>query len=205
MSVASYAMRITGGEFGGRVLKTPRGDHVRPTQDMVREALFSMLMVDVPESRFLDLFAGTGSVGIEAMSRGAAEVYWVEGDHGVAKTTSRNVAEIVGGGAESRVICSDVMRWVKTMGRNMAFDIVFADPPYADARHDGCDGGLVALADALAKGGVIASDGLLITEMPIAAPVVSLDGWRLLRDRTYGKTRLVVRQWLGADTKEEGV
>lgn len=196
-------MRITGGEFGGRVLKTPRGDHVRPTQDMVREALFSMLMADVPGARFLDLFAGTGSVGIEAMSRGASEVYWIEGDRGVAKTTLRNVSEIVGSDAEFRVVCSDVMRWIKSVGRNMAFDIVFADPPYADAKQDGCDGGLVALADALAKGDVIARDGLLITEMPIAAPVLSLEGWRLLRDRTYGKTRLVVRQWLGVEKEEE--
>ncbi len=196
-------MRITGGEFGGRVLKTPRGDHVRPTQDMVREALFSMLMADVPGARFLDLFAGTGSVGIEAMSRGASEVYWIEGDRGVAKTTLRNVSEIVGSDAEFRVVCSDVMRWIRSVGRNMAFDIVFADPPYADAKQDGCDGGLVALADALAKGDVIARDGLLITEMPIAAPVLSLEGWRLLRDRTYGKTRLVVRQWLGVEKEEE--
>lgn len=196
-------MRITGGEFGGRVLKTPRGDRVRPTQDMVREALFSMLMADVPGARFLDLFAGTGSVGIEAMSRGASEVYWIEGDRGVAKTTLRNVSEIVGSDAEFRVVCSDVMRWIRSVGRNMAFDIVFADPPYADAKQDGCDGGLVALADALAKGDVIARDGLLITEMPIAAPVLSLEGWRLLRDRTYGKTRLVVRQWLGVEKEEE--
>lgn len=196
-------MRITGGEFGGRVLKTPRGDHVRPTQDMVREALFSMLMADVPGARFLDLFAGTGSVGIEAMSRGASEVYWIEGDRGVAKTTLRNVSEIVGSDAEFRVVCSDVMRWIRSVGRNMAFDIVFADPPYADAKQDGCDGGLVALADALAKGDVIARDGLLITEMPVAAPVLSLEGWRLLRDRTYGKTRLVVRQWLGVEKEEE--
>lgn len=196
-------MRITGGEFGGRVLKTPRGDHVRPTQDMVREALFSMLMADVPGARFLDLFAGTGSVGIEAMSRGASEVYWIEGDRGVAKTTLRNVSEIVGSDAEFRVVCSDVMRWIRSVGRNMAFDIVFADPPYANAKQDGCDGGLVALADALAKGDVIARDGLLITEMPIAAPVLSLEGWRLLRDRTYGKTRLVVRQWLGVEKEEE--
>lgn len=196
-------MRITGGEFGGRVLKTPRGDHVRPTQDMVREALFSMLMADVPGARFLDLFAGTGSVGIEAMSRGASEVYWIEGDRGVVKTTLRNVSEIVGSDAEFRVVCSDVMRWIRSVGRNMAFDIVFADPPYADAKQDGCDGGLVALADALAKGDVIARDGLLITEMPIAAPVISLEGWRLLRDRTYGKTRLVVRQWLGVEKEEE--
>lgn len=196
-------MRITGGEFGGRVLKTPRGDRVRPTQDMVREALFSMLMADVPGARFLDLFAGTGSVGIEAMSRGASEVYWIEGDRGVSKTTLRNVSEIVGSDAEFRVVCSDVMRWIRSVGRNMAFDIVFADPPYADAKQDGCDGGLVALADALAKGDVIARDGLLITEMPIAAPVLSLEGWRLLRDRTYGKTRLVVRQWLGVEKEEE--
>ena len=94
-------------------------------------------------ARFLDLFAGTGSVGIEAMSRGASEVYWIEGDRGVAKTTLRNVSEIVGSDAEFRVVCSDVMRWIRSVGRNMAFDIVFADPPYADAKQDGCDGGLV--------------------------------------------------------------
>ena len=70
-------MRISGGEFRGRVLSVPKGLDVRPTQDRVREALFSMLQNDIYGARFLDLFAGSGSVGLEALSRGAAEVAFV--------------------------------------------------------------------------------------------------------------------------------
>ena len=75
-------MRITGGELRGRILKVPAAGHVRPTQDAVREALFSILMADVPGARFLDLYAGSGAVGIEAWSRGAAHVTWGESHPG---------------------------------------------------------------------------------------------------------------------------
>ena len=71
-------MRISGGEFRGRVLSVPKGLDVRPTQDRVREALFSMLQNDIRGARFLDLFAGSGSVGLEALSRGAETVAFVE-------------------------------------------------------------------------------------------------------------------------------
>lgn len=183
-------MRITGGEFRGRNLKTPHGDRVRPTQDRVREALYSMLLAELPGARFLDLFAGTGAVGIEAVSRGAADVTWVEADRGVHRITSENVKTIAGEGYLGNVVCSDVMRWIRGAGRCGAFDIVFADPPYIQAK----DSGLAELAAALREHGAIAPSGLLITEMPIDAPVASLEGWTILRDRTYGKTRLVIRQ-----------
>jgi len=183
-------MRITGGEFRGRVLHTPRGDHVRPTQDRVREALFSMLLAELPGSRFLDLFAGTGAVGIEALSRGAASATWVEGDRGVHRITVRNVTEIAGPERAASVACADVPRWIRSAGRSASYDIVFADPPYADARENG----LAELASALVDAGTIAPEGLLIVETPVEAPVPALPGWAILRDRAYGKTRLVVRQ-----------
>lgn len=183
-------MRITSGQFRGRIVKTPRGDQVRPTQDRVREALFSMLLAELPGARFLDLFAGTGAVGIEAASRGARDVVWVEGDRGVHRLAVQNVASIAGGDLARNVVCSDVARWIRTAGRGAAFDIVFADPPYVQAK----DGGLAELAESLKQHGVVAPGGLLIAEMPVDAPVAALEGWDILRDRTYGKTRLVIRQ-----------
>ncbi len=189
-------MRITSGQFRGRILKTPRGDQVRPTQDRVREALFSMLLAELPGARFLDLFAGTGAVGIEAVSRGAGDAVWIEGDRGVCRLTVQNVTAIAGSDCARNVVCSDVPRWIRTAGRNAAFDIVFADPPYAQAK----DGGLAELAEALRANGTVAPGGLFIAEMPIAAPVAPLKGWNILRDRTYGKTRLLIRQ-LADDSK----
>ena len=183
-------MRITSGQFRGRIVKTPRGDAVRPTQDRVREALFSMLLAELPGARFLDLFAGTGAVGIEAVSRGAGDVTWVEGDRAVHRLAVQNVTDIAGEALARNVICSDVPRWIRTAGSGAAFDIVFADPPYVQAR----DGGLAELAAALKQHGVVAPGGLLIAEMPVDAPVAALPGWEILRDRTYGKTRLVIRQ-----------
>lgn len=183
-------MRITGGQFRGRNVKTPRGDHVRPTQDRVREALFSMLLAELPGARFLDLFAGTGTVGIEAVSRGAGDVTWVEGDRAVHRLAVQNVSTIAGEAFARNVVCSDVARWIRTAGRGAAYGIVFADPPYEQAK----DGGLAELAESLRANGSVAAGGLLITEMPVDAPVAALSGWEILRDRTYGKTRLVIRQ-----------
>lgn len=171
-------------------MRTPRGDAVRPTQDRVREALFSMLLVELPGARFLDLYAGTGAVGIEAVSRGAGDVTWVEGDRGICRLTVQNVTDIAGAAFARNVVCADVSRWIRTAGRGAAYGIVFADPPYIQAK----DGGLAELAESLRANGTVVPGGLLITEMPIDAPVAALPGWEILRDRTYGKTRLVIRQ-----------
>ena len=145
------------------------------------------------------MFAGTGAVGIEAASRGAGDVVWVEGDRGVHRLTVQNVTDIAGAAFARNVVCSDVTRWTRTAGRGSAFDIVFADPPYVQAK----DGGLTELAEALKQHGVVAPGGLLIVEMPVDAPVAALPGWEILRDRTYGKTRLVIRQLAHDEPKAE--
>ena len=181
-------MRITGGEFRGRKIDAPRGDRVRPTQDRVREALFSMLAADLPGACFLDLYAGTGAVGLEAISRGAARAIWVEGDRVVHRITQANVTRLAGDGQQ--VVCCPVERWLRLAGRGLATDLVFADPPYSRARETG----LAELAAQVARERVVAVGGLLIAELPRQAPTDTWPGWRLLRDRVYGHTRLVIGQ-----------
>jgi 16S rRNA (guanine966-N2)-methyltransferase len=174
--------------YRGRKIGVPRGDRVRPTQDRVREALFSMLKAELPGSRFLDLFAGTGAVGLEALSRGAAQVIWVEGNREVHRTTLSNVTSLAGEGQQ--VVCCPVERWLRQAGRGLAADLVFADPPYSQARATG----LAELAAQVVQEQVVAAGGLLIAELPRQAPTDAWPGWRLLRDRAYGHTRLVIAQ-----------
>jgi len=179
-------MRISGGELGGRKLKVPAGDAVRPTQDRVREALFSMLMGVVPGASFLDLYAGSGAVGLEAYSRGAQTVTWVEKDGRHAALLKENLAALAPGVGE--VACCEVFRWLKGPGRNRQFDVVFADPPYQVALEQGF-GDVMGV---LAGQGVLRAGGLFVAEMPESKRAEEASGWTLLRDRTYGHTRLAV-------------
>ena len=159
---------------------------MRPTQDRVREALFSMLMTAIPGAVFIDLFAGSGSVGLEAYSRGARAVTWVEQDPRNAALIKGNAAALAPGQGE--VACCDVARWLKGPGRGRQADVVFADPPYGVGREQGFD----AVMRLLAENGVIRPGGVFVAEMPDAKKADEAEGWTLLRDRTYGHTRLAV-------------
>ncbi len=187
-------MRITGGEWCGRKIRVPASDAVRPTQDRVRESLFSIVMHSVPGARFLDLFAGSGAVGLEALSRGAAEAFFVEADRTCAHTLRLNLAAF---GVDPRAATAqtDAIKWVKACGKNRKFDIIFADPPYRLAREEGFQA-LAALAceqECLKKG------GLLITETDSDTPAAALQGFECLRDRAYGHTRLAVYKRLSEE------
>jgi 16S rRNA (guanine966-N2)-methyltransferase len=121
-------IRIIAGEFKGRRVKTPSGDRTRPTADRVREAWFSILQGEIPGARVLDLFAGSGALGLEALSRGAVAVEFVE-KHGVALEVLRaNVATL---GVEDRVRIhrTDALRFAERVAA--PYDVAFADPPYA--------------------------------------------------------------------------
>lgn len=183
-------MRITGGKFGGRLLKAPSGGTTRPTQDRVREALFSMLAEVVRGCRFLDLYAGTGAVGIEAASRGAADVVWVESDRAMARLAAENVSAIAGDDFARSVRCEDVGRWIAAARGTGPFDIVFADPPYVEGR----DGALASLAAALPPAGLVTRRAVFVAEVPANSTLAPIGGWTVLRDRSYGKSRLVLRQ-----------
>jgi 16S rRNA (guanine(966)-N(2))-methyltransferase RsmD len=129
----SPGMRVTGGTLGGRLLKVPKGDAVRPTQDMVRQALFSSFATLVPGSRFLDLFAGSGAVGLEAWSRGAAYVCWVESDPRAFRVLKENVETLCGPGGDELSVNGwktercDVFRFLEgAQKRGTPYNMIFA-------------------------------------------------------------------------------
>lgn len=179
-------MRIAGGDWRGRNLKVPSGDAVRPTQDRVREALFSMLQFELAGASFLDLFAGSGSVGFEALSRGAARATFVEQAPRHLACIESNVA-MLKAEARCQLIRADVYAWLSSQA-NTAFDIAYADPPYAL----GAEQGYAKVLAILAERNIVKPDGLFIAEMkghqkPDESPL-----WDLCRDRTYGQTRIAI-------------
>ena len=179
-------MRITGGEFGARRLKVPRSDAVRPTQDSVREALFSMLGAAVAGADFLDLFAGSGAVGLEALSRGAKSATFVELNRRHIAVVRENAAALAVG-ERARFVAADCARYLGAYSGD-GFDIVFSDPPYALAEETGFASALAAAAER----GVVRPGGLFVGEMSAAQRLEDMLGWELVRDRTYGRTRLVI-------------
>lgn len=179
-------MRIVAGSARGRRLRVPRGTAVRPTADRVKESIFSML-----ESRHglegvavLDLFAGSGNLGIEALSRGAAEAVFVERDPRTAETIRANLAAA---GFAGEVLVMPAARAVATLGaRGRRFGGVFLDPPY---HRDWIAPTLVALADAA----VVAEDGWVVVEHGRDEEPASRIGALARRDtRRYGDTRVSI-------------
>ncbi len=123
-------MRIVGGKYGGRIIKGPRTDssRTRPTSDRVRESLFNIISPQIKQAAFLDLYAGTGAVGIEALSRGAKSLFAVEKDRHLVQVIKENLASL---GEEAVILPFDVFRAINELHKKgLLFDLVFADPPY---------------------------------------------------------------------------
>ena len=179
-------MRITSGIYGGRTLATPKTGEIRPTQDRVREALFSMLGDCITGARFLDLFAGSGAVGLEALSRGAALAVFVERNPKHIECIRKNIAALAPS-PMPQLVRADVYRWIAAY-RAEAFDIAFADPPYAL----GQERGYTDFLGALAANGVIRVGGVFAAETTSEQSPETPPGWELVRDRTYGKSRLAI-------------
>lgn len=174
-------MRITSGFLGGRVFRAPDG--IRPTQDRVRQALFSSLGDRVGGARVLDLFAGSGALGLEAWSRGAESVVWVEKDPAVRRALARIVRELAGDSSALSIIGMDALTFIEK-SESGPFDLVFADPPY---RSDA----LEKVLRVLGARPILSGSGVLVFEQSASEPVVESEGWRRVRDKTYGETRLI--------------
>ncbi len=171
-------MRVVAGHWGGRSLVTPRGVRTRPTSDRVREALFSILGVDlVAGARVLDLFAGSGALGIEALSRGAAQAVLVDSGAAAVAAIRRNLSAL---GAEAEVRRQDALAYLGSASRDARqYDLVFLDPPY---RHASALGPQLSAA----LGPVLALDARVVAESARRAPL-ELD-LALLDERRYGDT-----------------
>jgi 16S rRNA (guanine966-N2)-methyltransferase len=173
-------LRIIGGRHRGRRLQFPAGVEIRPTPDRVRETLFNWLQPRLASARVLDLFAGSGALGLEALSRGASQVSFVERDRAAAAAI-RQLAE------EWRectvtVDCADAVAWLKRVTPvAQPFDIVFLDPPYDSPL-------LAAAAEALVSSGALAPDARVYVERRARDPLPALpDSWKELRAGRAGE------------------
>lgn len=136
-------MRIVAGTWKGRTLKSPSWEGLRPTSDRLRETLFNILAPAIAGARVLDGFAGTGAIGIEALSRGAAHVTFVERDPRAVKLIETNLSHLTASGADDRaIIRADVMTAARALA-GASFDLIIVDPPYA---HDSAAQALAAVA-----------------------------------------------------------
>lgn len=181
--------RIVAGVLGGRRLVTPPGRSTRPTSDRVREALFSSLetMLDLDGARVLDLYAGSGAVGLEAASRGASHVLLVESDPRAARIARDNVATL-GVGDRVRVSPAKVEQVVAGQP-DEPYDLVFADPPYSAPAAV-----IDAMLTGLAEHGWLAEGAVVVVERSSRdAPVAWVPGITAERGRRYGETTL----WYG--------
>jgi 16S rRNA (guanine966-N2)-methyltransferase len=178
-------MRVIAGELGGRRLKAPRGTATRPTSDRVRESLFSMLGTLSGET-VLDLFAGTGALGIEALSRGAGRAVFVERDAAAARVLKENLAALGLGSQLAEVLRVDAATVLRgARGGRETYDLVFIDPPYSQASEWGAE-----LSANLAP--LLSPQARVVVESDRRAPL-ALD-LPVLRERRYGDTSITIHR-----------
>jgi 16S rRNA (guanine(966)-N(2))-methyltransferase RsmD len=188
-------MRVIAGQARGRRLRAPKGRELRPTADRVKEALFNILPHDLTGRRVLDLFAGTGNLGLEALSRGAASAVLVDIARPATAVIEENVRTL-GYGASARVLTTPVFKAVRSLARSgERFDLILLDPPY--------ERGLAGEAlKEIAKEGVLAEDGVVVAEHSVRDRLEEKYGALALTDRRhYGDTALSF--YRGGERREE--
>lgn len=182
-------IRISSGWCGGMQLASPDGATTRPTASRIREAVLNSLQAQLPDARFLDLFAGSGAVGIEAVSRGASGCIFVERDRHALTALKKNVAEVERRAGKQElsvdlaIIADDVknvMERLEKQGRT--FDIIWADPPYSDT--------IDYLAMILTKAIKLCPDGQVVIESGDEIAPERLVGWTVLKSKGYGDTTI---------------
>ena len=168
--------------MGSRKLKSPKGMNVRPTPGRVKESLFSILQTRIAGSRFLDLFAGTGAIGFEAASRGAQKVVSVEGHRETAEAI-REAAEQFGVSDRVEVVAAPVDRALYRLEGE--FDLVYADPPYADEIP-------MQMFRLLLERNLLAQDAMVIFEHSARTILPEIPGYRSVREEVYGDVALAL-------------
>lgn len=176
-------MRVITGSARGVQLKTPEGLVTRPTTDRVKEAMFSIIQFDIPGASVLDLFGGTGQLGIEALSRGAQSAVFVDAGEPACRLIRENLKKTRLEG-QSKVIRSDYMDYLSRCREQ--FDIILLDPPYAE----------VFLENALKRIteiDILQSNGIIVTERPLGKELPwEFENYTRSRDYKYGKTLLTI-------------
>jgi 16S rRNA (guanine966-N2)-methyltransferase len=178
-------MRVIAGSAGGIRLAVPKRG-VRPTMDRVKAAIFSSLGDAVVGARVLDLFAGSGALGIEALSRGASSVVFVEADRQSAEIIEGNLAKTK---LKGRVRQQDVFHFLRHASRAEMFDIIFADPPYENTEHgERFTEKLLANEEVVQ---LLEPDGIFVLEKRPVEALPRSRLWRVIRQKTYGATEVL--------------
>lgn len=176
-------MRVITGKARGVVLNTPKGMHTRPTADRVKEALFSIIQFNVPASKVLDLFGGTGQLGIEALSRDAKSAVFIDEREDACKLIRENLKKTRLEGS-AKVIRSDYAAYLRSCKEK--FNIIFLDPPYAEVFLENSLK-MITEIDILETGGII------VTERPLGKDLLcEFSGYTRSKDYKYGNTLLTI-------------
>ena len=176
-------MRVISGKARGVQLKTPDGLQTRPTIDRVKEALFSIIQFDIPTARVLDLFGGTGQLGIEALSRGAKSAVFVDAQETACRLIKENLRR-TRLEQDAKVVRADYMDYLKRCREK--YDIIFLDPPYAEVFLENALKCITEI-DILQSGGIIVAERPLGKELPW-----EFDGYTRSKDYKYGKVLLTI-------------
>jgi len=180
-------MRIIGGQARGRRLKTIKGVKTRPTLDRVKEALFNILGSVVVEARILDLFAGTGSLGLEALSRGAASVTFIEKNKKSIKVINENIQLC---GFSDRAVLRNLDVYIFLQQTDDKFDLVLMDPPYNK-------GLAIRAIEIILKKALLVKEGMIVVEHSSIENPGDFPQLKVIRNRTYGDTGITIYQARG--------
>ena len=176
-------MRVITGTARGVQLKTPQGELTRPTADRVKEALFSIIQYDLPGARVLDLFGGTGQLGIEALSRGSSQAVFVDAREGACKLIRENLRRTKLSD-RAKVVRSDYLAYLKNTKE--CFDIILLDPPYAEVF-------LENAINFISEIDILQSGGIIVWEYPVGKEFPwEFSGYTRSKDYKYGKTLLTI-------------
>lgn len=176
-------MRVIAGTFRGRKLREPQGQEIRPTTDKVKESLFNIIQFDLPGSRVLDLFGGTGQLGLEALSRGAKHCTFVEQDRSAVALIRENI-KLCGVQEQAKVIQGDALGFLASCREK--YDIILLDPPYKS-------GLLEQSIEGITRFDILREHGIMVGESAAELPFpVLLPPYEVGREYRYGTIKLVV-------------
>lgn len=173
-------MRVISGKFKGKNLRFVSNEELRPTANMVRQALFTKLQFEISGKRFLDLFAGSGAIGIEALSRGAGRVVFVDKSPLAINIIKQNISNTITGNRQFEVVHADFKRALETFFEK--FDFIFLDPPYKSNFY-------LEAANLILKNNLLSNGGMLICEHEAKSPF-EISGFKVISRKKYGTKML---------------
>jgi len=183
-------IKLTGGSHNRRKIYIPRSLDIRPALSRVRGAIFNILAPKVPNSRFLDLFAGSGSVGFEALSRGASFCLFQDNDIRCTREIERNIA-LFGFGTKAKALTKDVFAHDNFLGYNeLLFDIIFLGPPYKFFTEKKTKGLLIRIIEDILAQRILANEGIILVEHRKNEGLGEIPGQRIFDLRNYGQTEI---------------